>query len=207
MPSARQASRIVEPSGTSTGCRRRSARRCAAGLDRIIGSSIMPSPPSNTPSSARSADSIADDGGLAEAADRRVAHRLRRSRRAAPARPARVPRVRPRRSRASASSWRTVPTRHGTHWPQLLVAEERGDRASAVRGRSTVSSSTITTPEPSVVPALARVLEGQRQVELVGRRRTLPAAPPSSTARSVRPPRTPPASSSSSRSVVPNGTS
>src|SRR5262249_50089576 len=30
-----------------------------------------------------------------------------------------VPRVRPESSRASASSWRTVPTRQGTHWPQL----------------------------------------------------------------------------------------
>ena len=40
------------------------------------------------------------------------------SSRAARARPATPPRVRPRSRRASASSWRTVPTRQGTHCPQ-----------------------------------------------------------------------------------------
>ena len=50
-----------------------------------------------------------------------------------------------------------------------LVAEERGDRHQQLgRGRR-VSSSTSTTPEPSVAPDLARVLEGEPQVELVGR--------------------------------------
>ena len=86
-----------------------------------------------------------------------------------------------------------------------LVAEERRDDHQQPP-RSTVSSSATTTPEPSVAPA-ARVssnVSGRSSSSGVTKP---PAAPPSSTARSVRPGETPPASSSSSRSVVPNGTS
>ena len=93
-------------------------------------------------------------GRLAETADRRVAHgdadvfEQRDFRREAAARPALA-------MRCSASSWRTVPTRHGTHWPHDSSRKKAAMRS--IRSRtSIVSSTTIITPDPSVVPA-ARV--------------------------------------------------
>ena len=60
-----------------------------------------------------------------------------------------------RASRAIASSWRTVPTRHGTHWPQDASRKNAAIRRSAA-GRSAMVSKASTTPEPSVAP-IARV--------------------------------------------------
>ena len=80
-----------------------------------------------------------------------------------------------------------------------------GDAQQRCRSRSTVSSKTMTTPEPSVAPAARVALERERQCRARRARRTRRprrrAAPPAA----CRPPRTPPASSISSRSVVPNG--
>ena len=91
----------------------------------------------------------------------------RRPRRRAARLPSRVrQRVRALAMRCSASSWRTVPTRHGTHCPHDSSRKNAAMRR--IRSRtSTVSSTTMTTPEPSVVPGGARVFVGQLQVELV----------------------------------------
>ena len=63
--------------------------------------------------------------------------------------------------------------------------------------RSTVSSKTMTTPEPSVAPAARVASKVSARSSSSGPTKT-PAAPPRSTACSGRPPATPPASSSSS---------
>ena len=68
---------------------------------------------------------------------------------------ARRERCDPPASRARSSSWRTLPTRHGTHWPHDSSRKNRAMRTS-VSTRSTVSSKTMITPEPRVAPA-ARV--------------------------------------------------
>src|SRR5205823_3626419 len=117
----------------------------------------------------------------------------------------RVPSVFPERSRCSASSCRTVPTRHGTHWPHDSSRKNLAIRRSTA-SRSAVSSNAITTPDPRVAPA-ARVASN-----VSGRSRDSgptnePAAPPSRTARSLRPWPTPPASRRTSPSVAPNSTS
>src|SRR5258708_1952248 len=108
----------------------------------------------------------------------------------------------PRASRPSSSSWRTVPTRHGTHCPQDSSRKNR-----AIRCRkpvtSTVSSSTRTTPDPSVAP-MARTPSNVSGVSTAPARATPPPAPPSSPARTARPPRPPPAVSITCRSVTPN---
>ena len=96
-------------------------------------------------------------------------------------------RARPRAG-ARASSWRTVPTRQGTHCPQISWRKKAAMRRSE-RGRSTVSSSTTTTPEPSVVVGRACALEGERQCRARPGVRKTPAAPPISTACSARPSR------------------
>ncbi len=70
--------------------------------------------------------------------------------------------------------------------------------ATGTATRSTVSSSTITTPEPRVGPA-ARVPSNVSGTSRSAGPTNPPAAPPSSTAWSGRPPATPPASASSSR--------
>ena len=111
----------------------------------------------------------------------------------------------PATRRASASSWRTVPTRHGTHWPHDSSRKKAAIRWRS-RGRSTVSSRTRTTPEPSVVPA-ARAPSNVSGTSRSSGPRKPPAAPPISTACSGRPPGTPPARSSTSRSVAPKRTS
>src|SRR5712691_11787712 len=102
----------------------------------------------------------------------------------------------------SNSSWRTVPTRHGTHCPQ---DSSRKNRAIRLRRpcMSTVSSSGRTTPDPSVAP-IARTPSNVSGVSSASGPTNEPAAPPSSTARKGRPPRTPPAASSTWRSVTPN---
>ena len=87
--------------------------------------------------------------------------------------------------RCSASSWRTVPTRHGTHCPHDSSRKKAAMRSTRSR-RSTVSSTTMTTPEPSVVPA-ARVSSCVSGMSSSSGRTNVPAAPPSSTACSVRP--------------------
>ena len=70
----------------------------------------------------------------------------------------------PAASRASSSSWRTLPTRHGTHWPHDSSRKNWAIRRS-VSTRSAVSSKTMTTPEPSVAADRPRPLERQRHVE------------------------------------------
>src|SRR5665647_1980900 len=58
-----------------------------------------------------------------------------------------LPFVLPDASRCSASSWRTVPTRQGTHWPHDSSRKNSAIRNTAST-RSALSSYTITTPEP-----------------------------------------------------------
>ena len=108
-------------------------------------------------------------GGLAEAADRGVAHRLRRSRRSAPARPAPCRACAPDSSRASASCWRTVPTRQGTHWPQLSLRKNAAITMQQARRGRRVSSMASTTPEPSVAPDSRASSSVSAQVEVLGR--------------------------------------
>ena len=107
----------------------------------------------------------------------------------------------PRTSRVISSSWRTVPTRHGTHWPQLSSRKNCAMRAST-GPIGTVRSSTSTTPEPSVAPA-ARVSSKVSGSSRSAAPTNVPAAPPSSTAAGS----SAPARSSSARSVTPNGSS
>src|SRR6185437_3629925 len=108
----------------------------------------------------------------------------------------------PRTSRPSSSSCRTVPTRQGTHCPQDSSRKNRAIlRSSAVM--SAVSSRTRTTPDPSVAP-MARTPSNVSGASSASGPTNEPAAPPSSTARSGRPPRTPPAASITWRSVTPN---
>ena len=104
---------------------------------------------------------------LAEPADRRVAHRLADLAQEGQLLVARPDRATPAASRASSSSWRTVPTRHGTHWPHDSSRKNWAIRRS-VSTRSAVSSKTMITPEPSVAPAARVALEGERHVERVG---------------------------------------
>ena len=104
---------------------------------------------------------------LAEAADRSRRASPGRSRRGAPAPSSRSPRGRAVASRASSSSWRTVPTRHGTHWPHDSSRKKRAIRRS-VPTMSAVSSKTMTTPGSERRPDRPRRLERQRRVERVG---------------------------------------
>src|SRR5947209_5755908 len=108
---------------------------------------------------------------------------------------------RPAARRCSASSCRTVPTRHGTHCPHDSSRKNSAIRSSAAT-RSDCSSYTITTPEPSVTPA-ARVSSYVSGRSSSSGPTNAPAAPPSSTAFGAAEP----ASSSSERSVAPNGSS
>ena len=177
MPCARQASRIVEPAGTRDGLRRRSSARPAAGPRSAAAPADATAGPAGRAGSAGSAGvgRAAATGGrsqrhqlrlperaldrgarrLAEAADdaSRIAWPMSREERELVV--ARSPRGRPAARRASSSSWRTVPTRHGTHWPHDSSRKNWAIRRS-VPTRSAVSSKTITTPEPSVAP-IARV--------------------------------------------------
>src|SRR5204863_390172 len=78
--------------------------------------------------------------------------------------------------RCSDSSWRTVPTRQGTHWPHDSSRKNAAIRSTTAR-RSTASSNTITTPDPSVVPA-ARVSSCVRGRSSSPGVTNVPAAPP-----------------------------
>ena len=144
------------PSGTETASPSMvsvTVRRCGAlgrAADRHQGSAVLTMPRASA-EEAEALDRRLDRRvrGLAEAADRGVAHRLAdvveqrqlvASRRAGD----------PDAIRCSASSWRTVPTRHGTHWPHDSSRKNAAMRSTMSR-RSTVSSNTSTTPEPSVV--------------------------------------------------------
>src|SRR5262249_47701354 len=111
----------------------------------------------------------------------------------------------PRASRPSSSSWRTVPTRQGTHCPQDSSRKNRAVRRSRP-ATSTASSITSTTPDPRVAP-MARTPSNVSGVSSASGPTKEPAAPPSSTARSCRPPRTPPAPSITWRSVTPKSNS
>ena len=86
----------------------------------------------------------------------------------------------PAASRARSSSWRTVPTRHGTHCPHDSSRKNCAIRRRAST-RSAVSSNTMTTPEPSVAAA-ARVPSNVSGVSSRSGPTNAPAAPPSSTA-------------------------
>ena len=90
-------------------------------------------------------------------------------------------RVEPAASRASSSSWRTLPTRHGTHWPHDSSRKNWAIRRS-VPTRSAVSSNTMTTPEPRVAP-IARVPSNVSGVSSASGPTKTPAAPPSRIAR------------------------
>ena len=111
----------------------------------------------------------------------------------------------PPASRATSSSWRTVPTRHGTHWPQDSSRKNWVIRRSNP-GTDTVSSRTSTTPEPSVAPA-ART---PSKVSGMSRNRQGPTNTAGrACSSSYRPQlavagRTPPAPSITSPSVTPN---
>ncbi len=107
-----------------------------------------------------------------------------------------------RASRPSSSSWRTVPTRHGTHCPQDSSRKNLAIRCSSA-ATSTVSSRTSTTPDPSVAPTALTPSNVSGTSSASGPTKD-PAAPPSSTACTGRPPRTPPAASITSRRLTPN---
>ena len=77
---------------------------------------------------------------------------------------------------------------------------------SSTGTRSTVSSNTITTPEPSVAPAARVASKLSSRSSASGPTKT-PAAPPRRIAFSGRPPATPPAISRSSPRRIPNGAS
>ena len=127
--------------------RRRSRGRSVRG-GGSSGTALMRSPPAEQAERARSPTGPRS----------RPSGRARRSRRPASRRDvlragrARRPTSRtcgPRTSRCSASSWRTVPTRQGTHWPQDSSRKNRAIRRTRST-RSTDSSNTMITPEPSV---------------------------------------------------------
>ena len=166
MPAARQASSSVAPSGTSAATpstvtppsaraprRRRGmiAARGGSGTDRV---GVHQRCSARTRSSAAAADSIGGRGRLAEAADRRVAHRLRRARRAArSSRPSPCRRRRPPARRRAARSCRTVPTRHGTHWPHDSSRKNAAMRVSSVGRGPRCRRTPSPRPSPSVAPA------------------------------------------------------
>ena len=95
--------------------------------------------------------------GLAEAADRRVAHALAHLGDQRELVVDASPRGRPAMSRASASCWRTVPTRHGTHCPQ-----DSSRKKAAMR--------------ISIAGQVDRVVEDEDDARAEGRRRR-PARP------------------------------
>src|SRR5215469_9027479 len=115
------------------------------------------------------------------------------------------PSAAPRVNRPSSSSWRTVPSRHGTHCPHDSSRKNLAIRRSRSL-TSTVSSITSTTPDPRVAP-IARMPSNVSGASSASGPTNEPAAPPSSTARSGRPPRSPPAASITWRSVTPNSNS
>ena len=95
----------------------------------------------------------------------------------------------------------SVPTRHGTHLPHDSFRKKRTTLAAS--GSMGVSSATTTSaPEPNMLPASSRVAKSiGTSARSAGRK--LEEAPPGANAFRARPPLTPPASSISSRTVVP----
>ena len=75
--------------------------------------------------------------------------------------------MRPETRRASASCWRTVPTRHGHALPAGLVAEEGRDALQEARQVDAVVQHQHDARAERRL-GLARALERERQVELVG---------------------------------------
>ena len=110
-----------------------------------------------------------------------------------------------RRGGRASSSWRTVPTRHGTHCPHDSSRKKAAMRRRA-SARSAVSSYARMTPEPSVAPAARVASKVSGRSRASGPTKT-PAAPPRRTAWRRLPFAMPPASSRTSPSVAPNGVS
>ena len=131
------------------------------------------------------ADSIARRGGLAEAADRGVAHAPARARSSSASSSCALPRGAPGQQAGERLllAHGADPARHAL--PAGLVAEEGGDaHAAGARGRR-VSSKRRTTPEPSVAPSSRASSKVRRRSSSSGVTNP-PAAPPSSTAWSGR---------------------
>ena len=222
MPSARQASRIVEPAGTVTatpsivistaartgaggasggrlgraggpeedvgqrlGGRRlagvRDVRRAAPDRGPWTGPSPLTAPPA--PAGGARSRSPSWPSGRGRRSRRRASPGRSRGGGRARRRACRVAAARDA-SRASSSSWRTVPTRHGTHWPHDSSRKKRAIRVSAPT-MSAVSSKTMTTPEPRVAP-IARVASNVSGVSSASGPTKTPAAPPSRTAFGAR---------------------
>ena len=141
MPRLRAASRIVAPSGAETALPsivisiwRRSGAGGASGIGPLgmgisgEGASLM----EQTPSIQSGFDRAR--GGLAETADRGVAHGLSHLAQGGQFGGA-GPNGRPATRRCSVSSCRTVPTRHGTHWPHDSSRKKRRCAAGSASGR------------------------------------------------------------------------
>ena len=96
------------------------------------------------------------------------------------------------------------PTRHGTHLPHDSLRKNRSTLVDAA-SRSVPSASTTSAPDPSIVPFSAAAPKSSGMSSLSGPMK-FDDAPPGCTAPTSRPPLTPPASSISSRTVVPIGT-
>ena len=205
--------------------RRRRARRRAGGVSRMSVSGWAPAPRRRAARARRGRvaihaqaasqghqprlperglDRATTPSGRARRSTRRASPG--RSRAAAPARRRAAGRAsRPRAAPAAPPGGR-CPTRHGTHWPHDSSRKNWAIRRS-VSTRSTVSSKTMITPEPSVAPIGPRRLERQRHVERLGpdedARRAAEQDRPD---RPGRPGRRRPARSGR-RSVAPNSTS
>ena len=148
MPSAWQACRMRRAFRTRRAAVDRRARPCAA--DGVSVDHCHNALPSESRSFG-SPTATALRRRLPEAADRRVAHDLAEfvdsaiSRRATARRPG-AP------AGAAASSWRTVPTRQGTHWPHDSSRKNAAMRQDRVAQVDACRRRRRTTPEPSVAP-------------------------------------------------------
>ena len=78
------------------------------------------------------------------------------------------PSGRPRASRCSSSSWRTVPTRQGTHWPHDSSRKNCGDAPQDLAQVDRVVERHHHGRAERRAGG-ARALEGERHVELIGR--------------------------------------
>ena len=96
------------------------------------------------------------------------------------------------------------PTRHGTHLPHDSLRKKRSTLVPAA-SRSVPSATATRAPEPSIEPFSASGSKSSGTSSASGPRK-FDEAPPGWNARSSAPPAIPPASSISSRAVVPIGT-
>ena len=185
------------PRGTRTGrAVDRRARRCGCG--RSTGDGAHAAPPSANGSSVadRRLDGARRPSGRARRSRRRASPG--RSRRAGRAPRPRPPIGRPRASRCSSSSWRTVPTRQGTHWPHDSSRKKAAIRSRIGAAGRRVSSKTMhharaeRRADARACPrrSAARRARPARRTRRPRRR----AGPPGC----ARPPATPPASAISS---------